>query len=151
MRKGSEKMTDYSVFNILDFAEQAGVENLQAVLKSFSCARNPEVQHFVNDTAYEFALRNLASTYIVYAGETLAGIFTVTHKALEIPEEGLSITMTKRLQKVVRSDLGSFTLSAFLIAQLGKNDEGKNLIKGDEIYSAAKISLDSFAKHRRNV
>ena len=113
-------MTDFSVFNILDFSEEAGKDRLLSVLQSYSCKRNSDIQRFINENAYEFAVRKLSATYIVYSGNVFSGIFTLTHKALEIPKEGLSNTFIKKLGKIVRSESESFMLSAFLIAQLGK-------------------------------
>lgn len=54
---------------------------------------------------------------------SLLGYFTLTHKALEIEEEGLSKSIKKRINRYGSYDPGKkvYSVSAFLLAQFGKN------------------------------
>lgn len=64
---------------------------------------------------------------------SLLGYFTITHKAVEVPPDGLSKTTTRRVEKYAQlhKKLNAFIVSGFLIAQFGKNygvDEGHSSI-----------------------
>lgn len=63
--------------------------------------------------------------------------FTLTHKAIEIRNDNISNTIRRKLSTHAKldDDTNSFTASAFLLAQIGKNygvDNGKR-ITGDEL------------------
>ena len=66
----------------------------------------------------------MSVTYLVNdENDRLAGIFTLTHKAIDIPAEGMSNAQRKRIQRFAQLDqeTGMFRASAYLIAQFGKN------------------------------
>ena len=118
-------MMNYKVVNILDMIATVGEDAVSTALSKFSCSRNMEIENFVRKNAIDFAKQKMSITYLVY-GENgkIAAIFTLTHKALELSNENLSNTMRKKIQKHSKLDenTNSFTVSAFLIAQFGKND-----------------------------
>ena len=128
---------NYEVINILDMIEAVGEDSVNAILSSFSCTRNKEIESFVKNNAIIFAQKKMSITYLVYSetGE-LAAIFALAHKALEINNEGLSETVKKRLRRFSSLDenTGNYNVSAFLIGQFGKNDNypGDN-ISGTEL------------------
>lgn len=117
-------MSGYKVFNILDMATAIGETNLKELLSDFYCPKNEEIQHFLRDNAYEFARKKLSITYLVINEDNyIAAIFTLAHKAVEIGNESLSNSKRKKISRyaVFDSESGNYTVSAFLIAQLGKN------------------------------
>ncbi len=117
-------MSGYKVFNILDMAAAIGETNLKELLSDFCCPKNEEIQHFLRDNAYEFARKKLSITYLVIDEDNyIAAIFTLAHKAVEIGDESLSNSKRKKISRyaVFDSESGNYTVSAFLIAQLGKN------------------------------
>lgn len=117
-------MNEYSVFNILDMAEAIGEKNLKELLSDFCCPKNEEIQHFVRDNAYEFARKKLSVTYLVVNEDNyIVAIFTLAHKAVEVGNANLSNSKRKRISRyaVLDEETGSYTVSAFLIAQFGKN------------------------------
>lgn len=118
-------MMNYDVINILDMIESVGEDAVSTALSKFSCSRNLEIENFVRKNAIDFAKKKMSITYLVYGDNgKIAGIFTLTHKALELRNDVLSNTTRKKVQRHSRLDehTDSFMVSAFLIAQFGKND-----------------------------
>ena len=126
-------LSRYSISNILDEIE-GGEKELIEELSTFSCPHNPEIETFIKINAIEFAKRKLSITYLVI-DETDGAIdayFTLTHKAIDIPDIGLSKTSKKRLASFSWYDpiKKAYSLSAFLLAQFGKNyaiDQGQRI------------------------
>ncbi len=131
-------MNEYKVFNILDMAEAIGETNLKELLSDFYCPKNEEIQQFVRAKAYDFARKKLSVTYLVVNEDNyITAIFTLAHKAVEIGNASLSNSKRKKISRyaVLDSGTGSYTVSAFLIAQFGKNyalDADKR-ISGNEL------------------
>jgi len=131
-------MREFDTINILDMAGAIGEAKLQECLSAFSCPINPEIEHFVVNNAIEFAKKKLSVTYlIVNENGKIAAVFTLAHKAVEIGNAKLSNARRKKISRyaVLDSETESYTVSAFLIAQFGKNyavDTGKG-IDGDEL------------------
>lgn len=118
-------MSDFEVINILDMIESVGEDVTKSILSEFSCSRNKEIERFVRQNAIEFAKKKMSVTYLVYdENVSLAAIFTLAHKALEISDVGLSETVRKKLRRFSTLDKSkdSYNVSAFLIGQFGKND-----------------------------
>ena len=88
--------------------------------------------------AYDFARKKLSVTYLVVNEDNyITAIFTLAHKAVEIGNASLSNSKRKKISRyaVLDSGTGSYTVSAFLIAQFGKNyalDADKRL-SGNEL------------------
>ena len=118
-------MSNFEVINILDMIESVGEDATKLILSEFSCSRNKEIERFVRQNAVEFAKKKMSVTYLVYdENVSLAAIFTLAHKALEISDAGLSETVRKKLRRFSNLDKSkdSYNVSAFLIGQFGKND-----------------------------
>ena len=123
----SDKETEMIIklVNILDGLETLGEEAMRADLSSFVSAKNPEIEDFLREKAIEFAKRKISITYLItdVADGAILGYFTLTHKSVILNGEGLSRTFQKRLAMFSRldRDTGNYVVSAFLLAQLGKN------------------------------
>lgn len=118
-------MSNFEVINILDMIESIGEDATKSILSEFSCLRNKEIERFVRQNAIDFAKRKMSVTYLVCDENlSLAAIFTLAHKALEISNVGLSETTRKKLRRFSHLDKtkDSYNISAFLIGQFGKND-----------------------------
>lgn len=120
--------------NILDIIENDGEIALQEDLSAFSSPVNSEIEDFIHSKAIDFAKRKLSITYLLTDVDDgqLLGYFTLAHKAIDIEESCLSNTVKKKLSRHARydQDTGTFTASAFLLAQFGKNyaiDQGKRI------------------------
>lgn len=100
-----------------------------------------------------FAKRKMAITYLVLDAENkIIAYFSITHKALEIRDNGLSNSIRKTLNRYSQFDSNSksYTVSAFLIAQFGKNlsYDGDEKISGNDLmdscfYILLKIQHDA--------
>ena len=122
-------MNEYSTVNILDMIDAIGEDALIGILSDFSCPKNREIESFVRNRAIDFARRKISITYFVVdnnSGE-IVSIFALTHKALDISGDALSATSKKKLSRFAQFDesSGSYTVSAFLIEQFGKNYANK--------------------------
>lgn len=115
----------YAVDNILKIIAKDGEDELRTTLSSFSCGINKDIQDFLQFKAIDFAKRRMSITYLVYEEETgkVLGFFTLAHKVLNIPAEGMSNTVLRRMDRYSKLDekTNSYLVSAFLLAQLGKN------------------------------
>ncbi len=141
--------SNLQVMNILDVLVYDGEDKLKNRLSAFSCPANSEIDSFLKEKALEFAKRKLSITYLVFDekdGQVL-GYFTLAHKAIEIKNDNISNTARRKLSAHARldSDTNSFTVSSFLLAQIGKNygiDSGKRITGSELIGYANDIMLD---------
>ena len=87
--------------------------------------KNSEIEEFIRDKAIDFAKQKLSITYLIIDTDSgvILGYFTLTHKSVILNSDGLSKTFQKKLAKYSRldRDTGNYVVSAFLLAQLGKN------------------------------
>ena len=109
--------------------KESGEPALVKLLSGFSCPKNPDVERFLKNSAIEFTKKNQSVTYLVFSkdnGEML-GYFTLALKSLTIRGETVSKTTKRKLLRVSELDENSdtYTMSAYLIAQLGKNYTGR--------------------------
>ena len=118
-------MNEYSTVNILDMMDAIGEDALAGILSSFACPINTEIETFVRKKAINFAKSKISITYLILNNATgdIISIFSLTHKALDINGSTLSKTDKKRFERFARTDEenGIYKVSAFLIAQFGKN------------------------------
>ncbi len=119
----------YLVINIRRYLNsdnpKLGESRLLQVLSGFSCLRNPDVERFLKKSSVEFTKKNQSVTYLVFdiSSMVLVGYFTLALKPLTVRGETVSNTVKKKLLRVSEWDEKSdtYTISAYLIAQLGKN------------------------------
>lgn len=122
----------YSVINIRRYLKndnpKIGEDRLLQVLSGFSCPKNPDLELFLKNSSIEFTKKNQSVTYLVFSKENgaLLGYFTIALKDLTIRGETVSKTMKRKLLRISELDEKSdtYTMSAYLIAQLGKNYAG---------------------------
>ena len=104
--------------------EEAGEPALAELLSGFYCPKNPDVEQFLKKSAIEFTKKNQSVTYLVVSAEDvrLLGYFTLALKPLTVRGETVSNTMKRKLLRISELDEKSdtYTMSAYLIAQLGK-------------------------------
>ena len=94
-------------------------------LSGFSCPLNPSIEKFLKEQASEFAKKDQSVTYLVFSKDdaTLVGYFTLTSKPITVKEGIFSKTVQRKISRVSEhsKERQTFHLSAYLIAQLGKN------------------------------
>lgn len=134
---------------IINIREYLSVENddfgedLSKILSEFSCPKNYDVEEFLINNSIEFTKKNQSITYLVFSNEDvqLLGYFTLAIKPITVRAEQFSSTIKNKLNRVgeLDSDNQTYTLSAYLIAQLGKNFNNNlvNNISGENLLNAA--------------
>ena len=137
----------YSVINIRKYLEsdnpKLGEDDLVQILSEFSCERNSDVERFLKNSAIEFTKKNQSVTYLVFSVEDgeLLGYFTIALKPLTVRGEAVSNTVKRKLLRISELDeeTQTYTMSAYLIAQLGKNFANgvDKRITGEELLEAA--------------
>lgn len=144
-------MDRFSYINIREYLVQnssdgIGEADLQTAISDFSCPRNPDVEHFLKKNSIEFTKKNQSVTYLVMSNEDgeIVGYFTIALKPITISADAISNTVKKKLQRISKLDegTGTYTASAFLIAQLGKNftRQLNERISGEELLD---VGMDS--------
>lgn len=83
------------VVNILDLIAAVGEEAVHELLSDFSCPKNSEVEGFVRNKAIEFSKKKMSVTHCVMDEGKLLGIFTLTHKAVEVAANSLTSSARK--------------------------------------------------------
>ena len=143
-------MTEKNKYRIINIRRYIGNENpelgedeLLQIFSEFSCPMNPDVERFLKHSSIEFTKKNQSVTYLVFsvADGKLLGYFTLALKPLTVRGETVSNTVKRKLLRVSELDKKSdtYTMSAYLIAQLGKNyseNDGK-MITGAELLELA--------------
>ena len=140
-------LNDVTVFNIRRYLSGndkiLGEEELHQILSDFSCDRNPDVERFLKEQAIEFTKKNQSVTYLVFSNmdAELVGYFTIAVKPINVSASKFSKTMNRKIARVSDLDEGTdtYTLSAYLIAQLGKNyrNGANEKITGQQLLQAA--------------
>ncbi len=135
-------MIECKSVNVLDLIEWIGEEAVYDILSSFQCPKNPSMENFIWKNAIEFAKKKISITYLVMNMENeFLGVFTLTHKPLTIAGDTLSATTRKKLARYAKYDpiQQSYAMSAFLIAQLGKNMllQKGTMLSGNDIMDAS--------------
>lgn len=113
--------------NILDMMKMYGEDSCKAVLSTFMCPLNLDVEDFIHNKAIEFARQRIAITFLVFketdSGSAFVGYYTLANKFVSIAGAQLSKTLQKKISKFSQYDdsLDRFMVSMPLIAQLGRN------------------------------
>ena len=123
--------------------EDAGEPALDRLLSDFSCPKNKDVENFLKKNSIEFTKKNQSVTYLVLSGENgeLLGYFTIALKPLTVRDETVSNTAKRKIKRVSEFDAqtNSYTMSAYLIAQIGKNytNNACERLEGSELLELA--------------
>lgn len=123
--------------------KEAGEPALVKLLSGFSCPQNKDVEYFLKENAIEFTKKSQSVTYLVFSNEdgALLGYFSLTLKPLIVKGTSVSKTTSKKLQRISQfnKETGTYTMSAYLIAQLGKNfsNDLNKRITGEELINLA--------------
>lgn len=99
-------------------------QELRELLTSFSCPLNPDVEYFLQHNAIDFTKKEQSVTYLVFNNENdLVGYFSLSSKPISVKAETLSKSTARKLSRVsaLNEENNTYTASAYLIAQLGKN------------------------------
>lgn len=141
----SEKLTGFNLVNLTTMIETLGESKVKDILSSFHCPKNTDVESFLRTKSILFANQGLSSTHLVvtpYRQEpVIVGYFTLAQKTIYIEACNISSKMKQRINKFATYDTSTkcYSLSAALIAQLGKNYQNNynTLITGEELLQLA--------------
>jgi hypothetical protein len=108
----------------------------------FSCRYNPEIDNYLRNRSIDFTRKSMTVSHLVFddAMGLCVGYFALTHKPVVFHADTLSGSQRKRIERFAKLDVetGCYTVSAFLIAQIGKNYLAQN---GELISSVALLDL----------
>lgn len=141
-----------TAFNIRDFFNEdstyaVGEKSLTELISEFSCGKNPAVEKFLKENAIDFAKKNQSVTYLVFAGEeaSFVGYFTLAIKPICVNVKKFSNTLKRKIGRVSSANKKAemYTLSAYLLAQLGKNerDGANHKITGKQLLEVAASTI----------
>jgi len=142
---------NFNVVKISSLIDSVGESEVVSALSEFKCEKNPEIENFIKNNAVEFARRKISVTHLILDDEgQISAYFTLTHKPAIIPADALSKSAVKTLSRyaILDKDSNSFNISAFLIAQFGKNSayKGTKNISGNELMDLCFDVLESVQK-----
>lgn len=139
--------THFVEMNLSNMLDQLGEDETKNILSSFSCPINKDIENFIKHKAIEFSKRTAAKTHLVFWQTEdnqyieLVGYYTITSKVISVDRAALSNTQAKKLKNQGFYDpiKQKYTISAPLIAQLGKNFSNGNdtLISGADLLQLA--------------
>ena len=116
---------------------------LRQVFSTFSCEKNADVERFLIRHSIEFTKKNQSVTYIVMTPEQgqMVGYFTIAIKPISVNADQFSNSVKRKIARVSEQEEqnGKYSLSAYLIAQLGKNfkDATDQAITGEQLLKLA--------------
>lgn len=136
---------DFLILNIREYLRQGenGEDLLRHVFSTFSCEKNTDVERFLLQHSIEFTKKNQSVTYLVITPEhgLIVGYFTIAIKPITVNADSFSNTIKRKIARVSEQDAenGNYSLSAYLIAQLGKNykDGANRVITGEQLLGLA--------------
>ena len=124
---------------LADLSAARGDEFVSSLISGFTCSKNVDVENFLRNEAAVSAQMGSSITHLVFdqSDASCVGYFTLTHKPIMIPSAVLTSTLQKKMKRFADQDEESktFLVSAFLIAQLAKNDsvDGGKRITGENL------------------
>ena len=98
--------------------------DVRRLIESFRCPVNQDVEKFLQHNAMDFTRKKQSITHLICNDKAeLLGYFTIALKPLTIQACKFSNTAKKRIERLAKynTETDSYTISAYLIAQLGKN------------------------------
>lgn len=120
---------DFSIINLNEFNESEYGDDIESIISDFTCPKNSDVEKFLHKSAMEFTKKKQSVTYLVLSSDdgSLLGYFSLAVKPITIEignnATDISKTMRRKIERVSKFDemRNCYVLSAYLIAQLGKN------------------------------
>lgn len=132
-------------YSLFELCEARPEEEIEAILSSFSCEKNADIQDFVRRKALPFNKRGVSSSYLVFDTEAsaLVGFYALALKVANVPEENVSNSFRKKFEFFGERNpvSGCIDVPAVLLAQLGKNDPYASLISGGQLIALAESSV----------
>ena len=132
--------------------QELGEKELKELFAEFFCSKNKDVEQFLKEQSIEFTKKNQSVTYLLFAKRTwsLLGYFTLAIIPISLKAEHFSNTAKRKIARVSQYDEinKTYTLSAYLIAQLGKNfaNSVNEKISGTQLLQSAIEIIEEIQK-----
>ncbi len=133
-------MDNFNIINILDLVDSVGEDEVIDSISKFKCNINSEIEEFIYKDAIDFARRKISVTHLVYDNEAnMVGYFTLAHKPIRVPASLLTNTTKKKMERFTKIDekTNTYDVSAFLIAQFGKDSSCGYKLNGNDMMNMA--------------
>ena len=146
-------MSRFTVCSLEDVLSAYGEARTGIILSAFTCPKNAEVESFIRDKAIQSAKLETSVSYLVFEAGVLQPVayFTLTLKPVEIPASKLTAKATRMVKRFARLNAGrgSYTIAAYLIAQLGRNFavEEEKRIDGRDLMNLILDQIRNAKKH----
>lgn len=135
----------YNVISLEDMKEALDEKQLKALLNSFECPLNEDVEYFIKEKAIQFLKMGIAKTFLVTTSHkgknVIVGYFALTDKITRVKKKMLTYSLRKRISRFAKNAEYSqyYLINLPLIGQIGKNFKYKeeNLITGDVLLKLA--------------
>ena len=119
-------LNNFQQLNIRTLIKNNGENWVREKIENFSCPLNPEIENFLKKNAIDFTKKSQSVTYLVSPIDEFfaVGYFTLAIKPFVIGVNDIrSNSQRKKIERISRIDdkIQSYTMAAYLIAQLGKN------------------------------
>ena len=139
------KTKEYECYSIPELLNEYTENQIQTIINSFVSLKNSEIQDFLIKNSIDFTKKHQAITYLIFdLNSNLMGYFTLAIKPIEISANLLSGNALKKILRISEIDEEDNTVnpSAYLIAQLGKNESAK--INIDDIFEMINYYINGF-------
>lgn len=143
-----KNINNFDAWNVRELLEKFGEKRVRDTIETFSCPLNPEIENFLKKNAIDFTKKSQSVTYLVSPIDEfiIIGYFSIAIKPFVIGVNDIrSNTQRKKIERIAKLDekIQSYTMAAYLIAQLGKNyyHNLNKKISGDELLDTALDTL----------
>ena len=143
-----KNINNFDAWNVRELLEKFGEKRVRDTIENFSCPLNPEIEKFLKKNAIDFTKKSQSVTYLVSPIDEfiIIGYFSIAIKPFVIGVNDIkSNTQRKKIERIAKLDekIQSYTMAAYLIAQLGKNyyHNLNKKISGDELLDTALDTL----------
>ncbi|MBQ7068982.1 MAG: GNAT family acetyltransferase [Synergistaceae bacterium] len=143
-----KNINNFDAWNVRELLEKFGEKRVRDTIETFSCPLNPEIENFLKKNAIDFTKKSQSVTYLVSPIDEfiIIGYFSIAIKPFVIGVNDIkSNTQRKKIERIAKLDdkIQSYTMAAYLIAQLGKNyyHNLNEKISGDELLDTALDTL----------
>ena len=139
------KTKEYECYSIPELLNEYTENQIQTIINNFVSFKNSEIQDFLIKNSIDFTKKHQAITYLIFdLNSNMMGYFTLAIKPIEISANLLSGNALKKILRISEIDKEDNTVnpSAYLIAQLGKNESAK--INIDDIFEMINYYINGF-------
>lgn len=139
----NEEFLTISIHEYLEDDKENSEKYLNKLFSEFLCSKNSDVEKFLKERSIEFTKKHQSVTHLVVSSKTgdLVGYFTLTIKPIKIAMSKFTSSFNRKISRVAELDEENnmYSLSAYLIAQLGKNfnNQSKDTISGEQLLNLA--------------